>query len=136
MLELYDSTRRNLVFVETTKSSITWDSATVNLQDVSHLTGAFNFFLQTEDTVQLHVEVWDHDGNKYPDFIRTINDLVIPFNDIIASDTWTTEKFTLSSPSGYLKIEIKISCDQYFGGLGCNSYCKPEEGNYTCTSLL
>ena len=80
----------------------------------------------------------------YDNLIREINDIVIPFNNIIASNTWTSKQFNLAKPYGYLTIEIKISCGQNFGGLGCNyclqhyytslcnKYCRPVVGYYTC----
>ena len=134
-LEVYDSTRSKLVFVETTKSSSGSNTATVNLQDVTQLKGEFILTLQTNDTVKLSVTVRDYTGVSSDSiWVRSIIDLVIPFNTISASDTWTNKQLNLSNPSGYLKIEIKISCDQYFGGLGCNTYCKPVDGNYTCNT--
>ena len=94
----------------------------------------------------LHLDVYESDGNNDDDLARTITDLVIPFNNIVASNTWTSKQSTFANHSGYLEIEIKISCDLHFGGLGCNycliyyyttscnKYCNPVEGNYTCNS--
>ena len=101
--------------------------------------------METNTTVYLSLEVWDHDRDN-SDFIRTIVPLAIPFNEITASSVWTVKRFTLSD-GAYIEIKFKIeTCYGNFGGLGCsfctdnyytsscNKYCQPVHGNYTCNT--
>ena len=104
--------------------------------------------MKTNTTVYLSLEVWDSDSrilNK-DDEIRDIDNLVIPFSVITASNVWTVKRFTLSD-GAYLEIKFKIeTCHGNFGGLGCsfcidnyytsscNKYCQPVHGNYTCNT--
>ena len=104
--------------------------------------------MKTNTTVYLSLEVWDSDSrilNK-DDEIRDIDNLVIPFSVITASNVWTVKRFTLSD-GAYLEIKFKIeTCDGNFGGLGCSfcidnyytsscdKYCQPVHGNYTCNT--
>ena len=134
----------NLKYIEIT--STTSNTALVDLQEVPELQGYFSFTLKTNTTVYLSLEVWDHDsGSGTNDFIRDIDNLVIPFNEITKSNVWTVKRFTLSD-GAYLEIQYKISDCYSTTGLGCNfcienyytslcdKYCLPVQGSYTCST--
>ena len=117
------------MYVERTSS--TSNTSTVNLQNLDLLKNEFNLSMKTNDTVKLRVEVWNDGSVSGDDKVRTISDIEIPFNKIPAKNTWTTKQLTLGGPTGHFKIEIKISCDQHFGGMGCN-YCLEHSTGENC----
>ena len=95
----------------------------------------------------MSLEVWDDDGASPSDKMRDIDNLVIPLNEIEATDVWSFKRFFLSDSDAYLQIKFKIeTCYGNFGGLGCsfcidnyytilcNKHCQPVQGNYTCNS--
>ena len=109
------------------------------------LQGYSTFYLKTNTTVYLSLQVWDDNpGRRTNVHIRNIVDLVIPFNETTANNVWKFQRFTLSD-GAYLEIQFQIArCYDNFGGLGCNfcidnyytssceKYCVPVQGSYTC----
>ena len=142
-INIFDK-QKNLIHIKTT--SYTSNTALVDLQEVPELQGYFKFFLKTNTTVYLSLQVWDYDADSSNnDKIRDIDNLVIPFNEIKKSNVWTVKRFTLSD-GAYLEIQFRISACYSTTGLGCNfcmenyytsscnKLCEPVQGNYTCNS--
>ena len=135
-----------LIYIETTKAKVYYNTALVNLQGLSELQGDFRLTLKTNTTVYLSLQVWDYDADSGTnDKMRVIDNLVIPFNEITKSSVWTDKRFILSD-GAYLKIQFRIFNCYSTTGLGCNfcmenlytsscdKYCLPVQGSYTCST--
>ena len=77
------------------RTSHTSNKTLVNLQDVPELKLYFLIILNTNTTVYLNLEVWDHDRGA-DDHIRNIEGLVIPFNETTTRNGWKVKRFNLS----------------------------------------
>ena len=81
--------------------------------------------------VYLSMDVWDKDVSK-DDLIRTMYNMVLTFENAIIGHSYST---TYRSGSGRLTVYYKLlSCDSYYYGSRCSTYCRPVSGSYTCDS--
>ena len=101
------------------------------MQNVPRIQGHFSFDLKPHTTVYLSLEIWDDDGRSSSDHIRDIKNLVIPFNEIRASNVMKFKRFTLPDRA-FLDIEYQITkCYGNSGGNGC-SFCADHKTGANC----
>ena len=114
-----------------------WNQQAFDLTQVPELKSPIPIDIPTNKSVYVDVEVWDYDGDtRDPHFVRSLSNLLIPFNSKNATQYWHSKTHRVSpQPNEEVSLKFKFGkliCDERFTGLGC-SFCVEGFAGDTCS---